>query len=134
VLGIDLGGVQSFGLTDSVSRPNEVNGGTQLSPQAWSTVLFGAVGTSAIPGDGSADRGINGNLVSAGDVQFQVTFENLGTYVGSRDLNFNLLLVTTGGAVVPTTSDSFTLNLVPEPGTALLMGLGLAGLATTRRR
>jgi len=32
------------------------------------------------------------------------------------------------------TGDTFALAVVPEPGTALLMGLGLAGLATVRRR
>ncbi len=32
------------------------------------------------------------------------------------------------------TGDTFALTVVPEPGTALLMGLGLAGLATVRRR
>ena len=32
------------------------------------------------------------------------------------------------------TFDSFTLNVVPEPSTALLMSLGLVGLASRRRR
>jgi hypothetical protein len=32
------------------------------------------------------------------------------------------------------TGDTFALAVIPEPGTALLMGLGLAGLATVRRR
>ena len=32
------------------------------------------------------------------------------------------------------TGDTFALAVVPEPGTALLMGLGLAGLASIRRR
>ena len=29
---------------------------------------------------------------------------------------------------------SLQITVIPEPGTALLMGLGLAGLATTRRK
>jgi hypothetical protein len=32
------------------------------------------------------------------------------------------------------TADSFTLNVVPEPSTAILMSLGLIGLASRRRR
>ncbi len=39
-----------------------------------------------------------------------------------------------GGAFLPFSNAGYSLTVVPEPGTALLMGLGLAGLATTRRR
>ena len=51
------------------------------------------------------------------------TFANLGE-----------VAVGDGGAILPFYNDSYNLTVIPEPGTALLMGLGLAGLATQRRR
>ena len=53
-------------------------------------------------------------------------------YFGYDEINFStfetisVLYSVENGAIVTT--------VVPEPGTALLMGLGLAGLATIRRR
>ena len=43
------------------------------------------------------------------------------------------LALRTGGATAGFSNDSLTITVVPEPGTALLMGLGLAGLAAVRR-
>jgi hypothetical protein len=38
------------------------------------------------------------------------------------------------GSLIQAAGTAFTINVIPEPGTALLMGLGLAGLAVAGRR
>jgi hypothetical protein len=130
------------------TAPVEQHTVNQLNPQAYRTVLFQGADTSSTFGDGAEDHGIGGTAIQAGDIHFQVTFvadqintaaypEGRGTTDNSvqyADLLFSIDAVTLGGVILPATSDSFSLTVIPEPGTALLMGLGLAGLATSRRR
>lgn len=136
-LGADFGSGPQFGIDNVLSAPVESWEVNQFVPNAYTTALFEGVGTSPAAGDGTDDLGING-LPIAGDLHFQVTFANAAAGFGAgfstvRTLNFNVLTVLDGGvANIETTG--FTLTVIPEPGTALLMGLGLAGLATTRRR
>jgi hypothetical protein len=47
---------------------------------------------------------------------------------------FGNVLVGAGGEILPFVNDSISFTLAPEPGTAMLFGLGLAGLASIRRR
>jgi len=111
-------------LQNNNPAPVEVFAINHLNPQAYTVSLFEAVtlGTPA-SGDGSAD-----------DLTFQVTLNNVlpnGSAPTFANLSFNVTTITTSGTV--TTSTPFGLTVIPEPGTALLMGLGLAGLASRRR-
>jgi hypothetical protein len=123
------------------------NGGPQqnffvsnVDPQANTANLGTYLSVSGVNNTGINDTGINGNSLSAGGVHFQVTFANTwtdlatsGAGVKNLVLNFGLTGVGALGVTLPSTGETFNLTVVPEPGTALLMGLGLAGLAIPRR-
>lgn len=106
--------------------------------------LFGGISVTPANGDGSNDSGINGLQTNGADVHLQVTFtaQSLGATHGSPSVvsvvfgNGQQGLAVTGGSGQLLSFNNATLDVtvVPEPGTALLMGLGLAGLATSRRR
>lgn len=107
--------------------------------------LFEGVQISASNGDGTLDTGIGGAQTNGGDVHFQVTFqancagcatngsspENVTLVFGTGQ--FGNAALTTGGGTLAFTNTSLSVTVIPEPGTALLMGLGLAGLAARRR-
>ena len=135
-------GVVGNGLENSTTTAVETGQpfpiGTELR-----TTLFNAVSSTAVNGDGNNDIGIGlGTTGPGGDVHIQVTF--LASDIG--DINPGEVTIEFGtgqfgneaigqaGAVLPFSNASWTLTVIPEPGTALLMGLGLAGLASTRRR
>ena len=137
-LGLALGGgsstqsvygthVPSFGvvndLQNTLAAPVEVFSINQLNPQAYTTSLFEAVQLTVSNGSGAAD-----------DLTFQVTLNNvLASAVPTlANLSFNVTTIDSLANQV-TTSAPFALTVIPEPGTALLMGLGLAGLASRRR-
>ena len=107
--------------------------------------LFGGVSTTPVTGDGSSDSGINGLQTNGADVHLQVTFaaQSLGATPGAPatvDLVFGIgqqgfdVQGTSGSLASQWSNAAYTVTIVPEPGTALLMGLGLAGLAGIRRR
>ena len=103
--------------------PVEVFEVNQLNPQAYTVSLFEAVSLTPANQSGALD-----------DRTFQVTLNNVlpgGSAPTFANLSFNVTTITAGGTV--TTSTPFALTVIPEPGTALLMGLGLAGLASRRR-
>jgi len=113
--------------------------------QELRAVLFNGIGTSAATGTGNDDAGVGGGLTGVGsDIHIQVSFlvQGLNSTVGSPTAvtlefgtgQFGNEAVGTGGSSLAFTNASSTLTIVPEPGTALLMGLGLAGLASIRRR
>lgn len=105
--------------------------------------IFGGVSLTAASGSGSDDLGVVlGDLVSNGDVHFRVQFTADAAATGQvaakqftlRFGDFISEAVTgTGGAALAFTDASLVVNVVPEPGTALLMGLGLLGLASRQR-
>jgi PEP-CTERM motif len=90
----------------------------------------GLTGTNSNP----LDPGLNG---SAADAQFRIVFTaggeglsviNIGTgYAGDGEVG-------TGGSLDQSANVQLRVSVIPEPGTALLMGLGLAGLAAAGRR
>ena len=108
--------------------------------------LFGGASLTPVNGDGTNDSGINGLQTNGADVHLQVTFsaQELGATQNSPatvDLVFGIspergfqVVGPSGSLAGQWTNASYTVSIIPEPGTALLMGLGLAGLAGTRRR
>lgn len=112
-----------------------------FNPEAVRTSLFLAAATSPSSGSGSADLGIDGALVGAGDVHFRVTYQLLPTTLATQnillnfgtDATFGAIAVGPTGDAIPFQNASYALTVIPEPGTALLMGLGLVGLAARRR-
>ena len=127
------GAIQNNNGTSPVERYS-IN---HLNPQAYTVNLFDGISASGATGDGSTDYGIGGTYVTSGDIHFQVTLQNVGNGSAAytlANLQFSLLALDFQGGTIASTGDTFALTVVPEPGTALLMGLGLAGLATVRRR
>ncbi len=130
------------GIANVRTAPTQVWAQDLVNPQPIRTSLFAGVALAPSNGNGSFDTGIGGGLVGAGDVHFRVTYR-LVTNI--PDLNQNLTLsfgvaeglghvaVGAGGESIAFQNATYALTVIPEPGTALLMGLGLAALATRRR-
>ncbi len=130
------------GIANTRTAPTQVWALSLSEPQPVRTSLFAGAALTASNGNGSLDTGIGGGLVGAGDVHFRVTYR-LVTNI--PDLNQNLTLsfgvaeglghvaVGAGGESIAFQNATYALTVIPEPGTALLMGLGLAALATRRR-
>ena len=99
--------------------------------------FLAALGLSAAGGNGSIDEGLGG---VGGAPQFQIVFDAIGAAGSSTTLNIGTFAEYLDGytgtvdSLATNTSVTVTIAPIPEPGTALLMGLGLAGLATNRRR
>lgn len=142
--------IPSIGPTGGIANQQNTTGApieqfsvNNINPQAHTTLLFGAISTGGINApnggiaDGAGDTGLGGNLVHGvpGDIHFQVTFQNVADFVQGVDttFNFNISGLDSVGNPIAGSGDSFAIHVVPEPGTALLMGLGLAGLAVRRR-
>ena len=97
--------------------------------------FLAALGLSPAQGNGSIDEGLGG---VSGAPQFQIVFDAIGAPGSSTTLNIGTFAEYldgyTGTVDSNATNTSVTVTIVPEPGTALLMGLGLAGLAGAGRR
>lgn len=108
--------------------------------------LFDGVNTIAYNGDGSLDPAVGGGLVgdSPTAAHFRLSFQAVAGLSGPAVTNainlvfgngrFGNVAVGASGSTLAFNNAAFTVNVVPEPGTALLMGLGLAGLAARGRR
>jgi hypothetical protein len=105
--------------------------------------LFVGASLESSTGDGALDLGIGGTPVGSGDVHFRVQFRAVAGLSGINVTNavtlnfgtgeFGNIAVGPGGIEYPFSNASYTMTVLPEPGTAVLIGLGLAGLATKRR-
>jgi hypothetical protein len=135
-------------LTNVIPVPVLVHNRNELNPEVVRARLFGAITASLANGStsrGRTDIGIAGNEIRDGDVHMQVTFINVNSDQGTfpstwvnLEFGTNAALggaaIGDGGVILPFNNDIAYLTVIPEPGTALLMGLGLAGLAANRRR
>jgi len=130
---------QAFGGLLSSGPVHEDGVGFPIN-QERRVVLFNALSLDGTNGNGTNDVGINGNQTNGADVHLQVSFlaQEL-EFLGDVTLTFGVgqfgnAAIGDGGTILAFYNDSYNLTVIPEPGTALLMGLGLAGLAANRRR
>ena len=130
------------GLANSVTTAQEFGRPFPIL-QERRVLLFNGVSLTPRNGDATGDFGIVGAPISNGDIHMEVTFQAvaLGATPGAPaqvTLEFGVgqfgnVATDINGNVLPFDNAFQTITIVPEPGTALLIGLGLAGLATTRR-
>lgn len=116
-----------------------------MAPSELHTLVFNGVGVIASNGNGSNDSDpFDPDNTSAGTsgLHFRVQLQASTLGLAAPEAltlqfgNFADLGHTTvgdGGSALVFDNDSLIVTVIPEPGTALLMGLGLAGLASQRR-
>ena len=132
-------GVPSYILYGSVGMAMTWLQAQQDPWQTWpGTVLPGTAQVNVNWADASfVGTGVTGLGIKIAGIQLQVIAEGdgLGDVILSSTLGGNVLQV--GGVVVPLpTVGTFAVNtaVIPEPTTAVLVGLGLAGLGIAGRR
>ena len=120
-----------FGGLDSTQPVEEVS----ADEVQW----FNGVSINGTPADGSLDISpLPGNAV--GGPHAQVIMIVTGDVTGpisfgvGADAAYGDAVVGDGGSFLTANNATIDINVIPEPGTALLMGLGLAGLAAAGRR
>lgn len=114
-----------------------------FDPQELRTSFYAGASLNPVSGTAADDLGVDGGYTGDGDAHFRLTFVAGAVAPGLTSQVFNLNFGTNaeygeaaigaGGAILPFNNASLAVTVIPEPGTALLMGLGLAGLAVRRR-
>ena len=125
--GIDQAANEFFDRLDLVESEIGTNGNR--------VQIINAAALSPTVAPGALDQGWDG---TTGTPDITVTFQAIG--VGTTVLQIGTGyqgdgVVLGDGSVIPAgVETTLTINVIPEPGTALLMGLGLVGLAVAGRR
>jgi hypothetical protein len=118
--------------TDYIGNFNGHSGAT-ASPLviSFSTAVTGAAfDYVSNPGTSLFEALLNGNVVESFSAQ---TSETIGTYYGFDGITFDSIRVTAPGNHA-FEIDNLQLRAVPEPATILLMGAGLFGVLSRKRR
>jgi len=107
--------------------------------------IFAAISLDPIIGDGSLDNGISGQPISSGDVHARLVFQLLGAGTATVSFDHGNLggygYLDNGDSIWVPFINGFSVDLyegliipIPEPSSAVLLGLGLSTLAVRRRR
>jgi hypothetical protein len=112
-------------------NPNDLSRSATYTPGDDSIKLVSALGLAPTTADGSIDPGLIGAVNEPSALDATIVLRALVPGIHELAIGFELSI---GGQTVQGPTQTLAVHVVPEPGTALLMGLGLAGLAAVRRR
>ena len=116
------------GMTDQLA-------GNQPVVQGAEVQFFNGVSITPVTGTGAADEQSNVPGFAVGDGQFRLAFTvHSSSTIQIGDGGSGDGAIGNGGASLASNNTSVAFSVIPEPGTALLMGLGLAGLGLAGRR
>jgi len=140
IFATDSGGsiIESSGLTPA-ALVADIIAGISSAFEEYNTVTLSDLGTSGVGFSVTAIGGVGGTFTGDYDRSIDRTFEFDVTFTGLTGgvFSFPTLALVDGGAVAREL-DTITVGpggpAVPEPGTMLLLGFGLLGIAGVSRR